>query len=118
MELLYGNDLKIERQFHRLFTTLSKKNYEKRLLTISLLRSGPLQVLLSKFNDLINDPRFRKWYEFTLYCSYMEKIKPDHLYTAREYKEQRLIIRNVLRLSYSNLYVTRLCDYIVLIYKL
>ena len=118
MELLFGNDLKMERQFHRLFTTLSQKDYERRLLNISLLRSGPLQVLLSKFNALIDDPRFTKWYEFTLYCSFMEKFKPSHLFTAREYKEQRLIIRNVMRLSYSNIYVTRLCDYIILFYKL
>jgi len=103
-----------EKVFHDVCTIgINKKSYEKRLLYIMLHRTNQTYTLLQKFNKVINHVYFNKWLSYTLFISNFKKFINNHKFSPRETKEQRLIIRKVVRLARVDIQVLRICDFLI-----
>ncbi len=92
---------------------MNKKKYEYRLLQITCYKSDTYK-LLTQFQSLINHAYFSSWVSTCLYLSNIIKINKNYQFSFRERKEQRLVIRKVIRLAQVNLHVLRICDLLVL----
>lgn len=106
-----------EKHVHHICTIhLCNRDIEKKLYTITLSTPLLLYSYLEKYKSFVTNPVYSSWMDSCLYNHYLGTHEKKIIQLSlgnRDRKEQRLVIRKVMRLMHSDMKILRICDMIL-----